>query len=81
MKSEKQGLQSIRILTKREEQEEQQDHFPTSQTSNVKSNQACYAIMQPEHASTSCVDLTGRFPKKSSRGNECVLVGYHYDGN
>jgi len=23
----------------------------------------------------------GRFPKKSSRGNEYILVGYHYYGN
>ena len=27
------------------------------------------------------MDLTGRFPKRPSRGNEYILVGYHYDGN
>ena len=27
------------------------------------------------------MDLTGRFPRKSLRGNECILIGYHYDAN
>jgi len=27
------------------------------------------------------MDLTGRFPKRSSCGNQYILVGYHYDGN
>ena len=27
------------------------------------------------------IDLTGRFPYKSSRGNEYILIAYHYDSN
>ena len=27
------------------------------------------------------MDLTGLFPKRSSSENQCILVGYHYDGN
>ena len=27
------------------------------------------------------IDLTGRFPHRSSRGNEYILVGYHRDSN
>ena len=27
------------------------------------------------------MDLTGRFPKKSSRGNEYIMVGCNYDAN
>ena len=27
------------------------------------------------------VDLTGRFPYKSSRGNEYILIAYHVDSN
>ena len=80
MKSENQGLQSTRIFTKREEQEEQQDHFPTPHAPNTKSNQVCYAIIQPENTSTACIDLKGRFLKKSSRGNGYILISYHYDG-
>ena len=28
-----------------------------------------------------CMDLTGRFPYKSSRGNKYILIAYNYDGN
>ena len=48
---------------------------------NAKTNVVCYAIIQPEHISTAYIDLTGRFPKKTSRGNEYILVGYYHDGN
>ena len=27
------------------------------------------------------MDLTGRFPKKSSRGNKYIMVVYNYDAN
>ena len=27
------------------------------------------------------MDLTGRFPIQSSRGNEYILIAYHYDSN
>ena len=27
------------------------------------------------------MDLTGKFPRKSSRGNEYLLIGYNYDTN
>ena len=27
------------------------------------------------------MDLTGRFPKRDLRGNECILIVYHFDGN
>ena len=27
------------------------------------------------------IDLTDRFPYRSERGNEYILVGYHYDAN
>ena len=38
-------------------------------------------MLNLDEISTACIDLTGRFPKKSSSGNECILVGYHHDGN
>ena len=78
MKSEKQGLQSSKHQPSLDEE---QDYFPTPQNPNVKSNQVCYALVKPESTTTAYMDLTGRFPKKSSRGNEYILVGYHYDGN
>ena len=39
-----------------------------------------YAIVADKDV-TVYIDLTGRFPYRSSRGNEYVLVGYHYDAN
>ena len=35
------------------------------------------------HATTdkAFIDLTGRFPYKSSRGNKCVLIAHHFYGN
>ena len=27
------------------------------------------------------VDLTGRFPYKSARGNQCIFVAFHVDSN
>ena len=57
------------------------DFFPTSLTPNVRSNAVAYLLVDPTDTTAGYVDLTGRFPKRSSRGNEYILVGYHYDGN
>ena len=37
--------------------------------------------MRPSNISTERMDLTGSFPTRSSRGNEGILVGHHYDAN
>ena len=37
--------------------------------------------MQGKDLTPAYQDLTGRFPVKSSRGNEYILVGYYPDGN
>ena len=44
-------------------------------------NSVCYAIVDIPNAITGFMDLTGRFLRLSSRGNEYVLLGYHYNGN
>jgi len=41
----------------------------------------CYAIVDPSKFTIGYMDLTGRFPRRSSRGNEYILVGYYYDAN
>ena len=43
-------------------------------------HEVIYALVEVKDI-TAYVDLTGRFPYRSSRGNEYVLVGYHYDAN
>ena len=56
------------------------DAFPQSDQPNIKQHEVVYAIIQDNDISV-YTDLTGRFPYRSSRGNEYLLVGYHYDAN
>ena len=57
------------------------DNHPDSDVPNNKSNEVMYVIINREEISTAYQDLTGRFPQRSSRGNEYILIGYHYDAN
>ena len=56
------------------------DAFPISEKANVRTNDVVYAIIDHK-ANLAYMDLTGRFPYKSSRGNEYILVAYHFDAN
>ena len=58
-----------------------QDYFPKLETPNVRTHHVCYALIDLVQHATGYMDLTGRFPKKSSSRNEHVLVGYHFDAN
>ena len=40
-----------------------------------------YTLINPSKSSIGYIDITGRFLKRSSHGNEYILVEYHYDGN
>ena len=80
MKTERQGLQS----TKSDEitpLQDSLDFFLPSDIPNVKTNQGCYALLDRNSLTTVYMDLTGCFPKLYSSGNQCILVGYHRDGN
>ena len=57
------------------------DHFLISVVPNTKTNQVCYVIVDSREAITDYMDLTGRFPRRSSRGNKYILVSYHFDTN
>ena len=50
-------------------------YFPTTDQLNVKSNQVAYVLIDKSTIATAYQDLTGRFPYKSSSGNEYVLIG------
>ena len=56
------------------------DNFPPSDQLNMKKHEVVYSIIQDSDI-TAYTDLTGRFPYRSSRGNEYILVGYHYNSN
>ena len=78
--SEKQGLQLTKKQTKQEELTNIDDYFPSSESPNLKTNKVCYVIIDPQK-DIAFMDLTGKFPRKSSRGNEYLLIGYYYNAN
>ena len=47
----------------------------------MKTNISIFNIIQTKATNRAYTDLTGRFPYRSSRGSEYILVGYNYDGN
>lgn len=49
--------------------------------SNDKIYEYAYSIEKIDRKDTLHGDLTGRFPHKSSRGNQYLLVIYDYDAN
>ena len=57
-----------------------QDSFPSSDSPNIKTKEVLYAMVD-SNKDLGYMDLTGRFPYKSSRGNEYILISYNYDGN
>ena len=62
-------------------QELDEDNFPASPIPNIKSNDVAYMLIDRKELNTAYIDLTGRFPMRSSRGNQYILIGYHYDAN
>ena len=78
MHREKAHLQSTKVQN---DQNNIEDNFPSTPTPNKKSNEVCCALMQREEIATAHQDLTGRFPVRSSKGNECTMVGCHCDAN
>jgi hypothetical protein len=82
LNQERQGLQSTKVPFVAIKQEDDDDNFfPQSDTPNIKTNDAAYSIIQFTPKDKAYIDLTGRFPYTSSRGNQYILVGYHYDSN
>ena len=61
--------------------ESNEDFFPISDLPNVKTFEACAQIIPFVAKNTAYHDLTGRFPHRSSRGNEYLLIVYDHDSN
>ena len=57
------------------------DAFPTSEVPNIKTHDVAYSLVELPPKNTAFTDLTGRFPYRSSSGNEYIMVGYHFDSN
>ena len=58
------------------------DAFPQSDENNKKTNEVIYKVFETSSATeVTYIDQMGRFPYRSSQGNEHLMVAYHYDVN
>ena len=57
------------------------DIFPAQPHPNKKCNHMAYMMINPKEVTAAYQDLTRLFPVKSSKGNEYILAGYHYNKN
>ena len=58
-----------------------QDAFPPSDTLNHKTHSVIYHVHETSSTGRAYLDLTGRFPYRSSRGAQYIMVAYHYDSD
>lgn len=83
LRQEKQGLRSTKSLSPTAVaaniSQANDDFFPKFDPNYKKTHDVCYATFPT--TDKAFMDLTGRFPYKSSRGNEYILIGYHFDSN
>ena len=77
---EKKNLQSTKTLHI-EETRIKDDQFPTSETPNKRTNQMIYAMLGNNKSRKGYIDLAGKFPFVSNKGNQYILVAYNYDAN
>ena len=77
---ERKNLQSTKN-TSSPTKDEDEDFFPEPDSPNIRTNDLCAIVVPFNQKSIAYSDLTGRFPYKSSRGNEYLLVVYDYDSN
>ena len=71
------GLQSTK-LTKLSIAETE-DLYPSADSPNIKTHDVIFALTAT--SDKAFLDLPGRFPFCSSRGNNYLLIAYHYDAN
>ena len=55
------------------------DYFPKFDENYKKTNDVCYSMFPTTEKAF--MDLTGQFPYTSSRGNQYIMIVYHYDSN
>ena len=85
---EKQGLQSTKITTETKNysidipSDVKDDFFPPRTENLIRVTNDCVAaLVEFKQTHKAYSDLTGRFPHRSSRGNEYILIVYDYDSN
>ena len=55
--------------------------LPLSDTPIIKTNNDIYVVIDKTKICTAYKTFTKCFLMQSSRGNQYIMVGYHYDGN
>ena len=55
--------------------------MPKAPAPNLKTQDVLYMCIDKEEVCIVYTDLNDRFPRKSSSGNEYILVAYHYDAH
>ena len=86
LNQERANLQSTKLispipLSPEEKIANQNDHFPIDEHLQRPTKEAMALILPFESKYTGYMDLTGRFPYRSSNGNEYIMVIYDYDSN
>jgi hypothetical protein len=61
--------------------DDKDEFLPISDAQNIKTFEACAAIVPFLAKNTAYHDLMGRFPHRSSRSNEYLLIVYDHDSN
>ena len=70
------------IFTENIQEINDEDFFPSQEDAPVTKTHECYALIMPFRSrEVGYSDLTGRFPPKSSRGNQYLLVVHDYESN
>ena len=84
LKQEQQGLQSTTTGQRNTTATKftiSNNTFPISPSPNQRTHDVAYAIIDPSTMTNAYFDLTGKFPQRSSSGNQYIFVGYNYDAN
>ena len=61
--------------------QDDRDSFPPLNNPDVRTYESAAVIIPFTTTGKTYQDLTGRFPHKSSRGNEYLMVAYDFDSN
>ena len=79
----KQEFQGLRNTKRAPEQQpsNNEDMFPSQPQPPTKTHEVMNSLTTAEGQSIAYSDLTRRFPYTSSRGNQYIMVAYHYDVN
>ena len=81
IRQEYQGLRSTKTQHNNQALVHNPDMFPPQPNLPEKTHHVVYSLATKPGETVAYTDLTGCFPYASSRGNQYIMVAYHYDAN